>query len=495
MPDCRTKVIEPALAESRPGAVLRALLERADLSPEQFARRLSQLAADFGLARRIDDKTPYKWLRGAVPRHPWPVLAAQLLTSRLGTPVTAHALGWDNGGPAGRQYLPADAGLALPWTVPGALTAISRVTGQVDLGTVFLPASGAALTASALDWLTAEPAGDPAGTTGLHVGIEQAADIEDITARLRRIYARHGSGPVLPLAQAHARYLTGILRGNSCTAAVGARLHAACAELHHQIGWLSHDAGHPAHAQRHWLAGLRASHAASDRACGAGILASMSALASAVGQPDQAIALARAAQHGYPAASPRAAAVISFATAHAYASAGDAAGCRIATGAARDALARARPAIPEPGWAAWLDDAGAKALAGTARLYLRDWAQAQAHLTAALRDLDPVGRACDTAVTYARLALAHAGQQQPEPACHAANHAAAILTRTVDSARCASYLRQLHDALRPFDDHPAVTAFTSQARTLLSRQPATINWPVTAGFDLSLPKPSDELLS
>jgi hypothetical protein len=38
---------------------LRALLERAGLSPEQLARRLNAQAAELGLANRIDPKTPY----------------------------------------------------------------------------------------------------------------------------------------------------------------------------------------------------------------------------------------------------------------------------------------------------------------------------------------------------------------------------------------------------------------------------------------------------
>jgi tetratricopeptide (TPR) repeat protein len=463
------EVPEPASTDSRPGPALRALLMRANLTPEELARELSQLAAGLGLDRRLDPKTPYKWFRGAVPRHPWPALTAHLLANRLGTAVSIEDLGWSASGPAGLSFLPADTDLALPWTVEGAVIAASRVSDLRNPDRAFLPVSGTALIAAALQWLTSPPAGDPARVVGRHVGLEEAADFADITARLRQMHDRHGSGLVLPQAQSHARLLAGILRDSSYTADSGLQLHAASAELHRLTGCLHHDSEHPALAQRYWLAGLHAAHAASDRAVGANILAGMSRQASAAGQPAQAIQLARAAQHGHPGASPHAAAIISFAVAQAHASAGDATACEEAIGAARELLANASPGIPVPDWADWLDDAAASAQAGTAYLYLRDWANAQDCLTAALRGLDPA-RARETAAARAQLALSYAGHGDPERACDAAAEAVTILTTSVDSARCVGYLRQLNEALRPYGSHPAVAAHASQAEALLGHR-------------------------
>jgi tetratricopeptide (TPR) repeat protein len=458
---------EPEVTGHSPGAALRGLLQRAGLSPEQFARRLSQLAGEQGLARRVDDKTPYKWFRGKIPRHPWPALAAHELSARLGSQVTAEDLGW-GASTAGLQFLAAGAGLDLPWTVHGALTALGRVTSRGSPDQVFLPPCGTALTAPALGWLTAGPAGDPSRAEGRRVGTEQADDFQAITARLRRMGDRHGSGLVLPLAEDCARHLTGILAGTSYTAGTGIALYCAAAGLHLLAGGLCHDAGRAARAHRHWLAGLRASHAASDRAAGAAILAAMSAQASAAGHAVQAIQLARAAQRGHPAAGPRLAAVISLAAARAHAAAGEAAACRAAITDARQALAAGSPDTAEPDWAARVDDAAACAHAGAAYLSLRAYAEARECLTAALHGLDPVARARDTALTHARLALACAGQNEPEPACRSAAQAAAILTSTVDSPRCVSYLRELHQALRPYRHHEAVTAFATQATALLA---------------------------
>jgi hypothetical protein len=188
-PDGVREVLDPGSADPHPGATLRALLQRANLSPEQLARELRQLAAD--LARRLNDKSPYKWFRGAVPRHPWPDPVAHLLTDRHGS-----------------------------------------------------QRRGPGLTASALEWLTAPPAGDPARTAGRQVGAEEAADFADITATLRMMDHRHGSGLVLPQAQSHTRFLTGILRDSTYTTDAGIHLHAASAELHCLTGCLHHDSGY-----------------------------------------------------------------------------------------------------------------------------------------------------------------------------------------------------------------------------------------------------------
>jgi hypothetical protein len=50
------------VTHAEPNAALRALLQRADLSPEQLARRLNRQAAQCGITKRVDPKTPHKWL-------------------------------------------------------------------------------------------------------------------------------------------------------------------------------------------------------------------------------------------------------------------------------------------------------------------------------------------------------------------------------------------------------------------------------------------------
>jgi hypothetical protein len=441
------------------GGSLRSLLQRADLTPETLARRLNALARELGLSRQLDQKTPYKWLRGSAPRDPWPALTAHILSRRLGTPITAQDLGWQ-GSPVDPACPPADTGLALPWTVQNARSAV--ITAATTDHLIFLPVTGTALISPALHWLTAAPPGDPARATGPALGDARIGAIEDITASLRQADDRHGSAPVLPLARAHLRSVAGTVTRYACSTAAGTRLHAAAADLLGLAGWLSFDSTGPGQAQRYWLAGLRAAHAAGDRPAGASIVRYLSGQASADGQHSEAVTLARAARQGAgPGITPRAAAVLAFSAALAAARAGDRAAAGAAITDARQALASASPDTPEPGWARWLDDAAAAAQTGTASLHLQDWDQARSHLTTALRLLGP-DRPRDRAIICARLGLACAGQGHPEPASRHGTTAARILARGTSSARCLTCLHDLQNALRPYGKHQAITSFREQ---------------------------------
>src|SRR5262249_48094506 len=105
---------------------LRALLRRAAMSPEQFARKLNRQAALMRLPARVDPKTPYKWLRGALPRPPWPAIASIILSEQLGVPVTPTHIGWPDVG-NGTEFVSAASGLEIPWTAAGAVHAAVEV--------------------------------------------------------------------------------------------------------------------------------------------------------------------------------------------------------------------------------------------------------------------------------------------------------------------------------------------------------------------------------
>lgn len=438
-------------------ARLRSLLRQADLSPETLARRLNALASELGLNRRITEKTPYKWLRGSVPREPWPAVVVHLLSGCLGTPVSLEDLGWSSR--AGMVLPPADSGLTLPWTTQGASTALSAAVNVEHL--TFFPVTGTSLTAPALGWLTAAPPGGPANVEGEAAGGVLVAAFEDVIASLRHLDDRHGSGIVLPLAQVQLRSLADILADRGRAALAGPGLQAAAAGLLGLAGWLSFDHGRPGQAQRYWIAGLRAAHAAGDRPAGACILRYMSVQAGAAGQHQEAITLAQAARRGVGQdITPRAAAILAFGSALACARARDHTATQAALDDARRELARAGPAAAEPGWASWLDDATAAAQTGTARLYLQDWEQARRHLATALRGLDPA-LSRERAVIHARLGLACAGQGHPDAASQHGTAAARILAHGTSSARCTAYLRDLEQALSPYRNNRSVAHFTA----------------------------------
>jgi len=287
------EILEPTLAET--SIALRALLQRAGLSPEQLARRLNQHAAELGLPNRIDPKTPYKWLRGTVPRPPWPALVAHILSSRLGGTIDAGDLGWSVR-ESDVLCVPADTGLVLPWTARGALAAAAEVMDDIPMDRrIFIGLTGGALTTPALDWLLAQPVSDATGIAGRRLQETHVRSVEELTAHLRRMDDQFGGGAVLNLVRAQVRYVVDLLRDYSYTSEVGTRLHAAAAELLRLAGWLSFDSGRQADAQRYWLAALHSSHAANDRAVGANILGFMSCQAKDLGQYGDAIKLSEAA--------------------------------------------------------------------------------------------------------------------------------------------------------------------------------------------------------
>src|SRR5262249_52053083 len=64
------------------------------------------------------------------------------------------------------------------------------------------------------------------------------------------------------LIDAELGMVVDVLQRSTYTVAVGKRLYCLAAELGKMAGWASFDAGLHASAQRYWVAGLHAAHAA-----------------------------------------------------------------------------------------------------------------------------------------------------------------------------------------------------------------------------------------
>jgi tetratricopeptide (TPR) repeat protein len=448
-----------------PEVPLRGLLQRASLSPEQFAKRLNVQASELGLKHRIDQKTPYKWFRGAVPRQPWPALAAHLLSATLGIDVSSEDLGWGTRS-ADLLCVPADIGLALPWTNEGALSAATEVMDGAAMDRrIFLSLTGGALTTPAFDWLIARPADDASRVAGRRIKDVHVDNIEEQTAQLRRMDDQLGGGATLALVRAQVRHVVELLRDGSYTSSVGYRLNGAAAELMRLAGWLSYDAGRNPMAQRYWLAALHAAHAAGDRAVGANVLGFMSLQAWHAGQNSDAVKLAAAAKHHYSGSSPRVQAIVDLRVAMAYSGVKEERSCRAAIDAAYGALRDTGHEAPEPDWAYWQDEANVNEQIGSCYLQQGDWNRAQGHFRAALRMQDP-SFVRQKAFRHAALAMAYIGGGDPERACNAATRATEILSEDVISERCVGFVREVQVALRPYRRVPAVLEFNERVNTL-----------------------------
>jgi tetratricopeptide (TPR) repeat protein len=440
---------------------LHTLLRRANLSPEQLARRLNKHAEQLRMPNRIDPKTPYKWLRGGQPRQPWPSLTAAVLTTELGHKICPDELGWRSDDDK-ILYVPADSGLNVPWTPKGAVDAATEITENSIMDRrIFLQLTGASLTQPALEWLIAQQPIGAENSTGRRVQPSHVENIEEITDRLRRMDDQFGGGAVIELTKSHIRFILDLIRNQRYSADVGKRLHGAAAELIRLGGWLSFDDGQHAEAQRFWLAALHCAHVAGDRALGANILGFMSCQAKDLAQFDEAIKLADAGRHGYPGASPRVTAILNLRAAEAYAQVKDMYVCQATIDAAYSAMQSSPPDSGEPSWSYWLDEAQVNEQAGYCYVKLENWSRARSHLTAAIR-LQSDNYSRESALRQALLAITYARQGEPEHACEIANGAINLLTHEVDSDRCIGHVRQVQEALQPFHRTPTVREFNER---------------------------------
>ncbi|MBF6289985.1 hypothetical protein [Nocardia cyriacigeorgica] len=445
-------------------AQLATLLSELGWRPETLARKLSEYAQLHGRRERVHPKTPYKWLAGALPRAPWPDLAAALLTAELTRPVTPADLGW-NTAPTGPP-LPADSGLDGPWTSEGALRAIAAVTEADPMQRrLLLTLMGTAITAPAHQWLLASEVSDLTHTSGTRIGIDTVDEIDTMTASLRRMDDQLGGGTLLKMVRAHLRHVLHLLRHGSYDDTTGRRLHASAAELLRLAGWLCFDTSQHARAQRYWIAALRTAHTAGDRALAANVLGFMSCQAKDIGQPREAALLADTAISGYPGASARVSAILQLRAAEAHAVAGSALDTRRAIDTAFIHLDATSTSAPD--WSYWLDETHAHGQAGYCYLRLGEYAAARRHLRAALR----VGDGNDSregALRYTLLATTYARQPEPDldHTMHLAGHAVDLLTDQITSTRVAGHLTTLLTDLRPYRRQPAVRELSDRVHAL-----------------------------
>lgn len=410
-------------------------------------------------------KTPYKWLLGVQPRSPWRALAAALLSDELGRPITPAELGWDSDAV---ELVSAISGLVLPWTVAGSLHAIRVVSdaGSMDRR-IFITLLGAATSAPAHEWLFARPDTALARSSGSFLPMTVVDGLDDVTGKLRRMDDQVGGATLLPLVRDQLRHVLRQLDQRSYTDTVGRRLHATAAELMRLAGYLAFDGSHHPQAQRYWIAGLHAAHAAGDRALGANIVGFMSEQAKALGQIREAVTLAETARAGYPGATPRIAALCDLRLAYAHAYDQASTECRRALDSAFDRLGDAPSSSGEPDWCYWVDEAEAHYQAGSCYLRLEDWSQARKHLQIALRLQDP-SYVREGARRQIQLATTYLLQAQPEVehAVALATSAVDTLTSQVDSARVASHLTTFIGHLGPYRRRPAVRQLTDRAAQL-----------------------------
>jgi hypothetical protein len=273
-------------------------------SPRLLAEAVNGLLGPGYVAR----STVSEWLhQDRVPRDPLPTVVAHLISDSLDREVSVARL-WSGRAQPAEFWVPADAGMDLPWTPAGTVKVLDDWLGHTggSLGMdrrIFLAVSGGALTVPA--WAYADHLGTRGGffaaladggrTMTVTSGTVDA--IAATTAGLRTLGdAEGGHADPVRLVHHHLTHVAKLLRqAKFTTAAVADRLLAEWAQLSQLAGTVAHDTGEHGLSLRYLTGGLHAAHTAGDRSVGVYLLTCMSTCAVSRGRLADGIDLGRAA--------------------------------------------------------------------------------------------------------------------------------------------------------------------------------------------------------
>jgi tetratricopeptide (TPR) repeat protein len=436
------------------------------LSHGEISRRIAAEAIRQGHRQIAPDATRVRrWIDGERPRPPVPALLAAVLSAALGQPLTPGDLGLAAAGPTLDS-------IQLPLLTEAAAQTLAGCT-QMDLfldrrDTLKL-ALGAPLILAAERMLggTARRLGP--GTKGFDDATTTA--LEEVTAFFTKSDASKGGGLyrkaiVAQLAEAARRIEDGI------PPSLKARVFAATADLAALAGWVSHDCGRYATAQRYWSYGIYAAGEAGQRDRGVEIVTRMSHQMIYLGHPGDALGLLELA--AAKAQRPVVKALVASQTGRVHAALGDERGADRHLGQA-DELVAAGLGDDVPQWVAYFD---AAEHAGARAVSARDLngiggrnRRASDHFADALALRKP---GFDRVKVMDRVGLAAAlfEEGEPEQAAAAAQQALDEAAR-VDSTLVASRLNTLLDAARPYRT-AAVDEVRTRAKDLAAARPTTV---------------------
>ncbi len=473
--------------DQRGTEVVGSLLGELAWSPSLLAEAVNGLLGPGYVSR----STVSDWVhRDRLPRDPLPTVVAHLISDTLGREVCLDEL-WSGRARPAPLWVPADAGMNLPWTPAGTVQVLDDWLGHTGglIGMdrrVFLAVSGGALTAPA--WAYVDHLGtrggffaalaDTALANGGRTITVTSTMVEAIaaaTAGLRDLGgAEGGHGDTLRLVHHHLRYVARLLRQARFTnAAVADRLLAEWAQLSQLAGTIAHDTGEHGLSQRYLTSGLHAAHTAGDRSVGVYLLTCMSTCAVSRGRLADGIDLGQAsrdavelANAAYEAARSTPVAVRALAAdrfAQAQAAAGNAGGFHAAAEEARALLDTPGALDTRPHYLSWYGPdyleghlaQGALTLAAVTSRESRGLLDG-AEATLGRITTDPARAPRSAVFNAAWLARAHVAAGDLERAVPAGLTALRRLS-TVRSRRCALLLRRLEADLAalPLTHRPA----------------------------------------
>jgi transcriptional regulator with XRE-family HTH domain len=302
-------------------------------------------------------------------------------------------------------------------------------------------------------WLVAEPPQVGAVRSGRCVGTAMVAEVTHRVHQLRLLDDHLGGLDTDQVVRAELAATATLVREAAYTEPVGRALLAAVGELCQIAGWVSHDAGDYPRARGLYLAGVHAAHAGGDRVGAANNLSCLSYLVADIGDPREAVLLARSALLGTEqVATPAVRALLAERVAWAHARAGQPDAAERALDQAHHSLADRQP--DEPVWTYWLSDQEAQIMAGRVWTQLRRPLRAVPILDRAIAGYgEDTGRETALYLTWHAEALLQA--HEIDQAAHTAQRALS-LSGMAGSVRARRRVRTLIEAMRPHHRLPAV---------------------------------------
>ncbi|KAB8161956.1 hypothetical protein FH609_025435 [Streptomyces sp. 3MP-14] len=363
-----------------PNTRLADLFRLAGWSKGELARLVNRQAAAQGFPQLATDTSRVRrWIdTGETPRDPVPEVLATLFTERLGRVVTIEDLGLRRPGSAGRR--PSLHGLPwTPWRTASVLTEFTGMDlmlnrrGMVGAGAAL--AAGSALSDAMHDWLTTTPGhagGSPHDSTGLDryeaapIGSEEIEALEHSVEVFRAWDAARGGGLQRKAVVGQLNEVGGLLAYQH-PEHLRRRLWGVAANLAVLAGWMSHDVGMEATAQKYFVIAAHAAREGGDRPRAGEALSRAARQMVHLGRPDDALDLMRLANAGMgDEALPRTRAMLRTIEAWAHASMGHGQAMRRTLGEAEDLFVSDRGDVPPPSWMQLFDEAdlhGMQALA------------------------------------------------------------------------------------------------------------------------------------
>lgn len=234
------------------------------------------------------------------------------------------------------------------------------------------------------EWLVADSPVVVHTCAGRRVGAELAGEVEARVVELRHLDDVVGGGDLFPVVQRELAAVRGLVGSASFDERTGRRLLTAVGELAQLAGWVASDAGEYLAAQGLYLGGVSAASAAGDRGLAGQLLSSLSYQVANVGDPADAVLLARSAVKGAEEAPPVVRALLWERVAWACARSRDRDGARRALDAVDASYDRRSSGIPEPEWVYWLDRKEIDVMAGRCLIELGDPVASEPLLTNAI---------------------------------------------------------------------------------------------------------------